>query len=226
MIEINLLPKELQKKKFRLTLDKNIVITLLSGVAIILLLGAFSFILQSKQLNDLQKQYDQYKAENERLAQEIVKIDEITKNKEQILARMSAIELLDRNREYWVRLLEDVAQRVPEYVWLTNVKQAPLPVAPPATAAPASPAPATPPAPAIRSSIEGYSFSLNALATFMVRLKKSDIVQDLEISSIKLQEADKIKAYAFKFTCNFAKSLGETVVSETAQSASVQSNQF
>jgi len=222
MIEINLLPKELQKKKFRLTLDKNILIALASGVVVILLLGVFSFVFQANQLTNLEKQYAQYKAENDRLSQEIIKIDEISKRKEQILARMSAIELLDRNREYWVRLMEDVAKRVPEYVWLTDVKQAPTaPVL--ASAAPQAQQAAPP---ISRSSIEGYSFSLNALATFMIRLKKSEIVQNIEVSSIKLQEADKIKAYSFKLTCNLAQSIGETVQAETAQTATAKSNQF
>jgi Tfp pilus assembly protein PilN len=128
--------------------------------------------------------------------------------------------VLDRNREYWVTLMEDLAGRVPEYVWLSSLKQAPS-------------APATPPAPGTqamatisKSSIEGYSFSLNALATFLVRLKKSDMFTNIEIASVKLQEIEKANAYNFKLNCDLVTSIPEKTELQTAQANGAPTNQF
>ncbi len=225
MIEINLLPKELQKRKFSIRLDRTMVYIIAGCSFLIVLLAAYSYIYQAGQLAKKDREYQQLKAESDSLATEIAKIDEITTKKNQILARMSAIELLDRNREYWVTLMEDLAKRVPEYVWLTSLQQAPsIPQAAPPP--PGQQAAAAPPPQVNKSSLEGYSFSLNALATFMIRLKKSDIFKDIEISSVKLQETDKAKAYAFKLTCNLVSDIIRSTDSETSQAVNSQSNQF
>jgi Tfp pilus assembly protein PilN len=176
MIEINLLPKDLQRSRFHVKLDKNLVMVLSGCVAMIGVMAIYSYFFQAQTLSTLDKQLAISKAETAKYTSEIVKIDEISKKKEQILARMTTIQLLDKNREYWVSLLGDLAGRVPEYVWLTSIRQAPeaTPVTP---SAPNSPAPAAQPATMAsgsRSTLEGYSFSLNAMATFLIRLKKSD----------------------------------------------------
>jgi Tfp pilus assembly protein PilN len=216
MIEINLLPKDLQRKRFGFKLDKNIVVTLSACMALIAVMAAYSFIFQAGKYANLEKQLAISRAETEKYAPEIAKIEEIGRKKDQILSRMSAIQLLDRNREYWVSLMEDLAGRVPEYVWLTNVKQAPAVVA--AITPPGGQAPATPQAPsAVKSSVEGYSFSLNALATFLVRLKKSDFFNNIEIASIKLQDVEKAKAYNFKLNCDLVTAMPVSLDTETAQ---------
>jgi Tfp pilus assembly protein PilN len=184
-------------------------------------MASYSFVFQARKYAELEKQLQISKAETARYTSEIAKIDEITNRKVQILARMSAIQVLDRNREYWVTLMEDIAGRVPEYVWLTAVKQAPT--------APVNPAPANPNTKqtvSARSSIEGYSFSLNALATFLVRLKKSDLLDHIEIASIKLQEIEKANAYNFRLTCDLISSVPVKTDVETAQAAGSQQIQF
>ncbi|OGC89793.1 MAG: hypothetical protein A2W25_02820 [candidate division Zixibacteria bacterium RBG_16_53_22] len=215
MIEINLLPKDLQRKRFSFKLDKNIVVTLSACLAFIAVMAAYSFVFQASKYAKLEKQLAISKAETEKYAPEIAKIEEISRKKDQILSRMSSIQLLDRNREYWVTLMEDLAGRIPEYVWLTNVKQAPAVVQ--AVTQPGQPAAPTPPPPAVKSSLEGYSFSLNALATFLVRLKKSDFFENIEIASIKLQDVEKVKAYNFKLNCNLVTALPVNLDTQTAQ---------
>ncbi len=218
MIEINLLPKELQYKRFALSVDKNVVFIIVGGLVIAGLLAAYSFVFQTSKLGSLQNDIIQAEEETARYSAEIQKIEDITLKKAQILARMSAIQLLDQNRDYWVVFLEDLVRRVPEYVWLTSVVQNP---AAGATAG----APGTQPATA-KSTVEGYSFSLNAFATFLIRLKKSDLFNDIELTSIRLEETDKAKAYSFKITCNFAAQKLPAATVETAQQAPAAGTQF
>jgi len=218
MIEINLLPKELQYKRFALSVDKNVVFVIVGGLAIAALLAVYGFIIQAGKLNSLESDILQAENETAKYSAEIQKIEDISLKKTQILARMSAIQLLDQNRNYWVRLLEDLVRRIPDYVWLTSVEQNPAAGARPGT-------PGAQPATA-KSTIDGYSFSLNAFATFLVRLKKSDMFHDIELTSIKLEETDQAKAYSFKITCNFAMPELPAATTETAQSAPAAGTQF
>jgi len=196
MIEINLLPKELQWKRFSFALDKKLVVLLVIGAVVILGLAGYSFVLQAGKISGLEKNIANYKAESDQYAAEIAKIDDINMKKEQIMARMTAIELLDRNRDYWVNTLEDMIRRVPEYLWLTSVQEASAAATTRNQQGTAAKAPG-------KSTIEGFSFSLNALATFIVRLKKSEILSNVEITSITLEETEETKAYLFMLTCDF-----------------------
>ena len=218
MIEINLLPKELQWKRFRFALDKNILYILAVGIVITLGMAGYSYIFQARTIAGLQKEINDAREEESKYFAEIQKIDEIAERKTQILARMSAIQLLDQNRDYWIDLMKDLVRRVPEYVWLTSIRQAPT------AGQPAQPSGA-PLAPA-RSTIEGYSFSLNALATFLVRLKKSNMFKDVELSSILLQESEKSKAYSFKLTYNLEAPGLVAPTTETAQTSGATDSRF
>lgn len=219
MIEINLLPKELQHRRFGFTVDKNVIIILVGGLAIAGLLAAYSFVFQTGKVRALNNDILQAQTETDRYSAEIQKIEDISLKKTQILARMSAIQILDQNRNYWVTLLEDLVRRVPEYVWLTSVEQNPG-VASTAGAAGAQPVAAA------KSTMNGYSFSLNAFATFLIRLKKSDLFYNIELTSIKLEETDQAKAYSFKITCNFVTPEPPPATAETAQTAPVTGTQF
>ncbi len=219
MIEINLLPKELQWKRFRITFDRTFLIILGTGAVILVALAIYSYVFQLSLISSYEAKVRNAEAEVERFSAEIQKIDEIQKKKEEIIERMTAVQTLDQNRSYWVELMEDLVRRVPEYVWLTAVQQ--TPAAPRAAATPQAA-----PMPASNSSIEGYSFSLNALATFLIRLKKSEKFSDIEITSIALQENDLAKAYFFKLTCNLDAPGQPRPVTETAQSTGTSGTQF
>lgn len=220
MIEINLLPKELQHKRLRLSVNKNIIFILVGGLAILAVLAVYSYVFQQTRIAGLEKDIRQAKEETQRYAAEIQKIEDISFKKKQILARMSAIQVLDRNRSYWVNVLEDLVRRVPDYVWLTSVEQSPGRPAAPGGSAAAAPA-------ASRSTMSGYAFSLNAFATFLIRLKKSDIFKDIELTSIALEETDKAKAYTFKITCSFVSPEAPMAPPETtAQPATATGTQF
>lgn len=198
MIEINLLPKELQGRRFRISVDKKLVVLLVVGAAVILGLASYSFVYQAGKISSYKKNIAGFKAEADQFASEIRTIDEINEKKKQLSIRMTAIDLLVKNRDYWVNLMEDVARRVPDYLWLTLVQEASA-----ATVARTPGTPAGAAAPAAKSAVEGYAYSLNAIATFLVRLKKSEMITNIEITSIALQESDKAKAYFFKLTCDF-----------------------
>lgn len=209
MIEINLLPKEYQKRKFKLSLEKNALYVIFGGIGVLAVLAAYTIFFLVLPAGKVSATIEKYKAEAERFAPQTAKIDSLNQLKQAILTRMSAISLLDRNRTVYIDLLSDLGSRVTDYLWLNEFKQliseAPqqLPKqqsmgeeepgrqsAKPAQAA----APTTQPQRAI---LRGKSFSLNSIATFIARLKNSPYLANIELTSVRLVEEKNAEAYEF-----------------------------
>lgn len=206
MIEINLLPKELRKRKGLFTLKKNTAYLLGAGGVLILLL-IFITIIQGVRTQGLNRKIAEAQKRKEELKESIRLVDALGELKNKILQRLSAIESLDKDRSTWIEIMEDLSSRVPDYLWLTTFKENP-PVVPSAAEAQTT---ATqegtvdtlkqvPSALGKTVTIEGYSFSLNSLATFMINLMRSEYFKNVELGYIKLAELEKQKAYSFQLS--------------------------
>ncbi len=229
MIEINLLPKELKKKSkafsFSFAGKKNIVYLMGGGVAVIVFIIGSTFY-QTIKLKNLDSRMQEAQARTEKLKKDIQLVDALTELKEKLLQRMNAIESLDRNRSAWIDILQDLSQRIPEYLWLSAFKEIPLPQASPTPAsgtpnapvtattsntppAPGAPTPTTPPVipasptPSGRKvTIAGYTYSINSLANFMIQLMKSEYFKNVELNFVKSAEVEKQKLFSFELGCD------------------------
>ncbi len=221
MIEINLLPKEYQKRKFKLALEKNAVYVLIGGFGLLLILAAYTVFFQIMPAGKVADTIKKYEAEAERFTPQTAKIDSLNALKSAILTRMSAINFLDRNRTVYIDLLSDLGSRVTDYLWLNEFKQliAEAPTQLPRqqsmsgdeSTKPAKEAQAAPPmAQPIRAAIKGKSFSLNSIATFIARLKNSPYLANVELTSIRLVEEKNAEAYEFNIN-------GNLILEETKQ---------
>ncbi|HEU4437399.1 MAG: PilN domain-containing protein [Candidatus Zixiibacteriota bacterium] len=200
MIEINLLPKELQKRTGGLALPKP-ALYMLAGLAGLAAVLAGLTVMQKMRIANIQKKIAEAKVREAKMQKDIQLVDALTELKGKILERMAAIEGLDRNRSAYVRFLEDLSGRVPEYLWLSNFREG-------AGGAAAQPAqPAGNPVQAAAASgaktvIEGFSYSLNSLATFMIQMKKSPFIKNVELSFAKEQKLENSRLYNFQLTCD------------------------
>lgn len=206
MIEINLLPKELRKKRGVFSLKKTSAYFLGAGGVLIVLL-IFITILQGIKVQGLNRKIADAQKRREELKESIRLVDALGEIKNKILQRLSAIESLDKDRSSWVDIMEDLSSKVPDYLWLSSFKEAPPAVSPTANVPAAQTGTADTAAVAQaqitpvshkRVTIEGYSFSLNSLATFMINLMRSDYFDNVELNYIKLAELEKQKAYSFQ----------------------------
>ncbi len=148
------------------------------------------------------------------LQKDIQVVDALTDVKDKINRRMSAVERLDRHRSVWVRILGDVAADVPEFVWLAGFREkAPQPEKPgtqkgnSGQAKPAEQQVTEPKADTLPSfkpvEIEGYAYTLNSLAAFMINLMRSDYFDQVEL--VKSEESkfqNDEKAYNFVVSAN------------------------
>ncbi|MCK4385177.1 MAG: PilN domain-containing protein [candidate division Zixibacteria bacterium] len=197
MIEINLLPKELKRKGRRFAFDKNLVyLGIAAGVLVILFVVISTF--QSFKIKALDKKTAEAKRKTEKLRKNIELVDALSDLKEKILQRMSAIETLDKNRATWVHVLEDLSQRVPEYLWLSVLREEEAVAESQAEAeGDTSIQHALPLTSTTKVSIEGYTYSINSLALFLIQLTRSDYFKNMDLQFIKKSETEKQKIFSF-----------------------------
>ena len=198
-IEINLLPRELRKRRPGISFDKSL--TLVAGLAVVLVVAFVGInVFQSMKLKALNNKIAQAQRRADELRKNIELVDALTDVKDKVLQRMSAIEALDRNRAVWVRVLEDLTRRVPDYLWLSLLEEE----EPQSTAVPGSGVDSTivlsqPPSPAKkRVTMEGYSYSLNSLASFLIELIGSPYFKNMELQYVKRAEVEERKTFTFQ----------------------------
>ncbi len=201
MIEINLLPKELQKRTGGLALPRP-ALYMLAGMAGLAAVLAGLTVMQKMRIANIQKKIAEAKVREAKMQKDIQLVDALTELKGKILERMAAIDGLDQNRSAYVRFLEDLSGRVPEYLWLTNFREGSGGgVAQPTQPRPSNPAPSAA-ASGSKTVVEGFSYSLNSLATFMIQMKKSPFIKNVELSFAKEQKLENSRLYNFQLTCD------------------------
>jgi len=206
MIEINLLPKDYRKGSGSFSLGKAGVYVIAGSIGLVILLAGITFY-QMHQLSQLEDNIEKANQRAEMLRQDIRVVDALMDVKNKIHRRMTAVEKLDRHRSTWVRILADFARNVPEFVWLGEFKEIP-PVKPKTDNAPANArqAPAEQPTELLPPSqpveIRGYTFTLNALAAFMIKMMRSDYFDEVELVDSRDTAFVDNKAYTFMVTAN------------------------
>jgi Tfp pilus assembly protein PilN len=209
MIEINLLPKGYLKGTRSFSLGKVGVYMIAAAAGIILMLGAVTFY-QMHQLEQLGVNIAKANQRASVLQKDIKLVDGLTDIKYKISNRMVAVERLDHHRSVWVKMLEDVARNVPEFVWLAVYKEKPLEDIPAGDSKDKDQGSgeSTPTArvlPSVRPvEVEGYAFTLNALASLMINMMRSDYFDEVELMSSRETKfgEEKEKAFNFVISCN------------------------
>lgn len=198
MIKINLLPKQYSKRSGGFSLGKHGIYTIIAGVGVLLMFGAVS-AWQLYKINELNGQMQIARARTVQLEKDIRLVDALMDIKGKITNRLEAVERLDRHRSAWVRILEDLSRDVPDFIWLAkfNEQKQPKKAANDTSAAQAQASPEIKPA-----EIEGFSFTLNALASFMIKLMRSDYFDSIDLVNTEEFTFGKQKAYNFKLSCN------------------------
>ncbi len=197
MIKINLLPKEYQKKRFSIALEKNSLYVIGGGISLLILLFAYSMFFQIIPAGSLDKKIADARKEAANYDSEIKLVNQLNAQKDLILTRMETIRRLDRNREAWVKTISDLGSRLTDYLWLTRFG-----------VSGGSDKGGAGQASAGVTVIEGQSFSINSLATFIIRLKRSPHLNNVNLVSVLLEEdqaegegAEPYEAYHFVINC-------------------------
>ena len=203
MIEINLLPKDYRKSGAGFQFGKTGVYALVGAVGVVVLLIAITFY-QIHQVSQLEENIERASQRSAMLRNDIQVVDALIDVKTKIHRRMTAVERLDRYRSAWVRIMEDIARNVPEFVWLARFEEIPPPPPDPKAKKDTTAVKLEPPSlerPSVRPvEIQGYTFTLNALAAFMIKTMRSDYFDEVELIETKDTVFVNEKAYKFQLT--------------------------
>jgi type IV pilus assembly protein PilN len=120
MIKINLLPhREAKRKQRQKEFVAMLALSAVLGAVIVLVVGAFF----SSRLSDQEQRNTFIKNENTRLDGEIKEVADLKQEIEALKARQQAVEDLQGDRNQPVYLMDELAQQVPEGVYLKSFKQ-------------------------------------------------------------------------------------------------------
>lgn len=213
MIQINLLPKEYRKKSRFLSFQKGTLYALAAAGAVVVLM-IFATGYQTWKLQSVNSRIREAQARTEKLKKDIQLVDALSEVKEKLLRRMTAIENLDKYRTVWIRIIEDLSSRIPQYLWLSAFKEEPQ-----ATASanvntpPGQPPTATPASPDTtrraelnygprKATVEGQCYSINSLAAFLINLSRSNYFKNVELKYVRSAQQDKYKFFSFQLGCD------------------------
>ena len=179
-IEINLLPAEyrVHKSTFRVQREVAYPFLIIMVAGFLLLLWSLNLQNMIRQANNEITSLDQQIKQNLPIQNEI---NQLRKDKALIQEKILALERINVNREKWVRLMEELSGRLPEYTWLISVKEEN----------------STPPV----LHIEGRTYSFPEVANYMSNLKGSEYVVSVDLSNIEQIDPRK-KLYRFIVSCS------------------------
>jgi Tfp pilus assembly protein PilN len=179
MIRINLMPQDARKKRrgAGFKIDRTKVLPV-AAIGLVALGCTTTMMLQGARLSSLERDVAEARAECEQYKKTIALIDEMVLKEQELNRRLNLVEQLDRNRYKTVRVMDEVARRVPRYMWLTSMKNLN----------------------ADRVAFDGYAFSNLVVSDLMSELDRSNLFADTELSIVKRQEVDGQNAVNFTVT--------------------------
>jgi len=205
MIQINLLPKEFRRRTGKLSLGKTGYYAIGAFAGVVIMIAIVTFY-QVFQISELEDKMEIARFRTQQLQRDIQVVDALIDVKQKIMQRMEAVEDLDQHRTVWVRILEDFAGRVPEFMWMSRFKENPPPAPVVDSTADSTQQVLAQAQPTTRPvNIEGYSFTLNSLANFMIKLMRSNFFSDVEMASVEevLFREERIYNYKVNATLHY-----------------------
>jgi len=174
MIRVNLLPyREAQKKEKVWQQTILMLVMIVVGIAIIVGAG-FSVASYEKSIV---KQKEEVENEINELEKKLGKIDQIKKQKAEIERKLQVIETLNKNRLATPTLLFEIAQIIPERVWLLSFQDRDKDVA-----------------------LDGEAMTANDVSDFMERLAKLKLFSKITLISLDSSTRGEVKVIKFNLT--------------------------
>ncbi len=179
MIRINLLPREERIKRRQFKLPQMSIVYMVGAVVLFFAAIFATGVVQQHKVRVLEGKIATANEESKKLAPQLAKIKEITKEREEVDRRLGIIAALDHARYFRVKLLNDISFNLPVNCWLTGVSEISQST----------------------FSIDGVAFSNYTVADIMTNLETSPAVTrvDLTVSEkgkIKEREVMKFKLVA------------------------------
>lgn len=178
-VEINLLPAEYRVHKRGIRISRAIVYPVLGLFVLGFFLLSWTIGLDSQihQLKGDILHVDDMIRKNSYIKDQINKL---RADKAVIQEKIVALKRINVNREKWVRLMEILCQRIPDFTWIVSIDEKDQ--NPPVLV------------------IEGRTLSFPEVANFMSRLSESEFIRSVDLSSIE-ETKEGVKLFRFSISC-------------------------
>jgi len=188
MIKINLLAD--RQAKDRLHIQQQIIMAMLAVAASLVLCG-FWWTVKASQISDTNGQITSAQEELERQKKIRAQVGVMQQRQDQVTAILAAIEKLTAVKRGPTMYLDNLNVMLPPEIWLTQVSDKNGAI-----------------------SVQGYSFSNNAVADLMRSLQASDQFAAIELGEIKKASVGKGKEMVNQFTLTGYTALGKKLADE------------
>jgi type IV pilus assembly protein PilN len=174
VIRINLLPHREQKRQ-----ERRKYFFIVAGVVAVTAVIAVGLVhvYFSNQIDTQDERNKFLKSENAKLDKEIEEIGKLKEETERLLARKQVIEKLQGDRSEPVILLDQLARRVPDGVYLKSIKEE-----------------------GSKITLAGYAQSSARVSTLMRNIDSSNYMEGSELIEIKAVQLDKRRVNEFSLS--------------------------
>ncbi|MCE2940852.1 MAG: PilN domain-containing protein [Gemmatimonadota bacterium] len=209
MIEINLLPGAKRSKKTGGGVDVKALVEGIRGrvkdayllgtiVAAVVATGAAGWLYsgQASRETRLAEAEARAKADSARFASVIQQMKKGTSQRDSVLKQFKVIRAIDGYRFVWAHLLDELSRTLPDYTWISEVKQtsafstAGAAAGPPAGQKRPVNDTTLPPMPPLTFRLKGFTADIQALTRYMRDLESSPFIQSVTLVSSELQQLE------------------------------------
>ncbi len=175
MIKINLLPVRATRKK---EATQRYLVLFGIGLVLVLLVCVAMYATKKKDVGKAQRQNQDLVDEIENLKMIIPEVEELEKTKAALEKKKEIIGTLRASKMGPVHMLDEIAIRIPEKLWLGSLKQE-----------------------GNRVSLTGNAINNEVIATFMSNLEQSPYFSDVFLVKIRIAEkGEKLKEFEITAT--------------------------
>ena len=178
MIRINLLPVREARRQANLR-QQGIILGAAAGLAALVCIWMHLSIKSAQKTQDRQIQTS--KQELTQLEATRKEVDRFRKEKEEIERKLAVIAELELSRAGPVRILDELATRIPKRVWLTGLEMKNGAI-----------------------ELKGVSLDAEIVAAFMASLDESEYIHGVELDETRLEEQDGLKLNTFRINGQYA----------------------
>ena len=178
MIRVNLLPKEERISAPRLSLpnfNSMVPVAIVGGLVLVIGITA---VLERAKVSALNRDVVDLREEVRSIQPQVDRVRRLTAQREDLERRLDIIRSLDQGRFLSVRVLDNISREVPRYCWLTSVQQMGLGGV----------------------TITGITFSNLIVADFMMRLERSEMFANIDLSQTNKGQIDSREVMEFSIT--------------------------
>ncbi|MBW2416371.1 MAG: PilN domain-containing protein [Deltaproteobacteria bacterium] len=177
MIRVNLLPVREARRQAGIR-QQAMVLGISAGVGLLVCIW-LQVSLSAKQ-SAQQRQIASAKAELKKLDATRKQVERFREEREEIERKLKVIDDLEKNRTGPVKIMDEIATRIPKRMWLTELKMN-----------------------AGVMTLEGVSLDAEIVAAFLTTLAESPLISHVELDSTKLEERDGLKLNTFEISSKY-----------------------